>query len=274
MPELPEVETTRRGLAPHVLGQTIKVAVVRNPALRWAVPAHLAKTLAGGRIKRIERRAKYLLLNIEGHKPGWLILHLGMSGSLRIVPASEPPGPHDHFDLALANGRAMRLRDPRRFGAVLWAEDDALAHPLLAHLGVEPLSDAFTGDYLYAETRSRTAAIKLVLMDAHLVVGVGNIYASEALFEAGINPKLPARRLGRERCARLVTAVQNTLQRAIAAGGSSLRDFVGADGEPGYFQQQYFVYGRTDEACRLCGQPIRQIRQGQRSTFYCPRCQK
>lgn len=273
MPELPEVETTRRGLAPHVLDQTIRAVTVRNPALRWPVPAQLAKILPGGRIQRIERRAKYLLLRIEGKKPGWLILHLGMSGSLRIVSASEPPGAHDHFDLALNNGRAMRLRDPRRFGAVLWTENDVLAHPLLAQLGPEPLSDAFSGEYLYAETRSRSAAIKLALMDAHLVVGVGNIYASEALFEAGINPKLPARRLGRERLARLAETVKDTLARAIQAGGSTLRDFVGATGEPGYFQQQYFVYGRTGEPCRRCGQPVRQIRQGQRSTFYCPRCQ-
>jgi formamidopyrimidine-DNA glycosylase len=274
MPELPEVETTRRGLAPHVVGQTIRAVIVRNPALRWPVPPQLAKILPGGRIERIERRAKYLLLRIEGKKPGWLILHLGMSGSLRIVQASEPAGVHDHFDLVLNNGRAMRLRDPRRFGAVLWTEDDVLAHPLLAQLGPEPLSDAFTGDYLYAETRSRSAAIKLVLMDAHLVVGVGNIYASEALFEAGINPKLPARRLGRERLARLAKTVKDTLARAIQAGGSTLRDFVGATGEPGYFQQQYFVYGRTNEPCRRCRQAIRQIRQGQRSTFYCARCQR
>ena len=280
MPELPEVETTRRGLAPHVVGQTIRAVTVRNPALRWPVPAQLAQILPGGRIERIERRAKYLLLKIEGKQPGWLILHLGMSGSLRIVQADEPPGPHDHFDLvlnsgdlALTDGRAMRLRDPRRFGAVLWAEADVLTHPLLAHLGPEPLSEGFTGDYLYAATRSRSAAIKLALMDAHLVVGVGNIYASEALFEAGINPKLAARRLGRERLARLAEAVKGTLARAIQAGGSSLRDFVGATGEPGYFQQQYYVYGRAGAPCRRCRQPIRQIRQGQRSTFYCPHCQ-
>lgn len=275
MPELPEVETTRRGLAPHIVGQTIRSIVVRNPALRWEVPLHLPRTLPGGVVQGIERRGKYLLLRIEGNKqPGWLILHLGMSGSLRIVTADAAPGPYDHFDLVLANGRALRLRDPRRFGAVLWEEGDVLRHALLAHLGVEPLSDAFSGDQLHAETRARSAAIKLVLMDAHLVVGVGNIYANEALFEAGINPKLPARRLGRERCWRLVEAVKHTLRRAIKAGGSSLRDFVGADGEPGYFQQQYFVYGRTGQPCRRCGQPIRQIRQGQRSTFYCPRCQR
>jgi formamidopyrimidine-DNA glycosylase len=274
MPELPEVETTRRGLAPHVVGQTIRAVVVRNPALRWPVPGDLDARLRGGTISGIDRRGKYLLLRIEGRTPGWLMVHLGMSGSLRVVHAESAPGPHDHFDLALADGHALRLRDPRRFGAVLWVEGDPARHPLLAHLGVEPLSDAFSGDFLYRQTRARNAAIKLVLMDAHLVVGVGNIYANEALFEAGINPKLPARRLGPERCARLVAAVRHTLRRAIKAGGSSLRDFVGADGEPGYFQQQYFVYGRAGEACRRCGGPIRQIRQGQRSTFYCPRCQR
>ncbi len=274
MPELPEVETTRRGLAPHVAGQTIRAVIVRNPALRWPIPAQLPATLSGATIAGIDRRGKYLLLRIEARTPGWLILHLGMSGSLRIVPADSAPGPYDHFELALADGRALRLRDPRRFGAVLWVGGNAARHPLLDHLGVEPLSEAFTGDFLYAHTRRRSAAIKPVLMDAHLVVGVGNIYANEALFEAGINPRLPARRLGRERCARLVAAVRHTLRRAIRAGGSSLRDFVGADGEPGYFQQQYFVYGRTGEACRTCGGPIRQIRQGQRSTFYCPRCQR
>jgi len=275
MPELPEVETTRRGLAPHVVGQSIRSAIVRHPALRWPVPAHLGRILDGGVVRAIERRGKYLLLRVEGNRtPGWLILHLGMSGSLRIVDAGSPAGPHDHVDLVLADGRALRLRDPRRFGAVLWETGDIAQHALLAHLGVEPLSGAFSGDYLYAASRNRGAAIKLALMDAHLVVGVGNIYANEALFEAGINPKLPARRLGRERCARLVAAVKNTLRRAIRAGGSSLRDFVGADGEPGYFQQQYFVYGRADAPCRRCGAPIRQIRQGQRSTFYCPRCQR
>jgi formamidopyrimidine-DNA glycosylase len=274
MPELPEVETTRRGLAPHVVDRSIAAVVVRNPALRWPVPATLAKQLPGGKISSIERRGKYLLLRVSGcAHSGWLILHLGMSGSLRIVDADMPPGAHDHFDLVLDNDRALRLRDPRRFGAVLWVSGDSPSHPLLDHLGVEPLSDAFNGDYLYRHTRGRSAAIKLVLMDAQLVVGVGNIYANEALFEAGVNPKLPARRLGPARCATLVAAVQNTLRRAIRAGGSTLRDFVGADGEPGYFQQQYFVYGRADAPCRCCGQPVRQIRQGQRSTYYCPRCQ-
>jgi formamidopyrimidine-DNA glycosylase len=275
MPELPEVETTRRGLAPHVLGQAIKAAVVRNPALRWTVPAHLTEILQGRTIHSIERRGKYLLFEITGARhPGWLILHLGMSGSLRIVGADTPPGPHDHFDLQLGSGSVLRLRDPRRFGAVLWTQDDVLRHPLLAHLGVEPLSDDFNGARLHAASRSRSAAIKVALMDARLVVGVGNIYANEALFEAGINPKTPARRLGPARCERLAEAIKSTLHRAIQAGGSSLRDFVGANGNPGYFQQQYFVYGRTGEPCRQCGRPIRQIRQGSRSTFYCPHCQK
>lgn len=274
MPELPEVETTRRGLLPHVAGRTIEQVTVREPRLRWPVPRDLSQRLAGARVAGIERRGKYLLFRIDARFPGWLLVHLGMSGSLRIVPADTPPGPHDHVDLRLDTGRLLRLRDPRRFGAVLWHAGEADRHPLLAHQGVEPLSPAFTGGWLYDRTRSREAAIKPVLMDAGLVVGVGNIYANEALFQAGIDPRLPARRLGRARCARLVEAVRETLTRAIEAGGSSLRDFVDADGQPGYFQHQYAVYGRAGEPCRRCGGPVRHLRQGNRSTFFCPRCQR
>ena len=271
MPELPEVETTRRGLAPHLEGQTIKDVVIRHPQLRWPVPQELKSLLPDKRILQIKRRAKYLLIETEA---GWVIAHLGMSGSMRIVPASIAPGKHDHFDLVLQNGQVMRLSDPRRFGAILWAGADPLQHPLLKELGMEPMTADFTSEKLYATFRSRSAAIKLVIMDSHVVVGVGNIYASEALFAAGINPKTPAQRLSRERVQRLHVAINTTLQRAIKAGGSTLRDFVKADGAPGYFQLQAAVYGKAGEPCPKCGAAIKQIKQGQRSSFYCPRCQR
>jgi formamidopyrimidine-DNA glycosylase len=275
MPELPEVETTRRGLAPHLLGREIRSVVVRNRHLRWPLPRGIEERLRGGRITGLSRRGKYLLMEIRrADAAGWLILHLGMSGSLRVVDAASLADRHDHLDLVLDDDHRLRLRDPRRFGAVLWTEDALASHPLLAHLGVEPLSSAFTGAYLYARTRKRTAAVKLVLMDAGLVVGVGNIYANEALFAAAIDPRTPANRLGAKRCARLVAAIRHTLRRAIAAGGSTLRDFVGADGRPGYFQQQYAVYGRAGEPCPRCGRRVKQIRQGGRSTFFCPGCQR
>jgi formamidopyrimidine-DNA glycosylase len=271
MPELPEVETTLRGLAPHLSGQTVKDIVIRHPQLRWPIPAELPALLRGHTIRHLWRRAKYLLV---GFDHGTLILHLGMSGSLRMLPADTPPQPHEHFDLVLQNGMAMRLRDPRRFGAVLWHEGDVAAHPLLAALGPEPLEKEFDGDYLYRATRKRKTAIKLLLMDNHVVVGVGNIYANEALFRAGIKPQLAAGKLSRERCALLVKAIREVLRAAIRKGGSSLRDFVQSDGSPGYFQQEYFVYGRSGEPCRRCGTTIRQLRQGQRASFCCPACQR
>ena len=271
MPELPEVETTRRGLAPHLEGQTIQAAIIRHPTLRWPIPPQLPHLLPGVQLKQIQRRAKYLLFDTAA---GWLIVHLGMSGSLRVLPANTPAGKHDHFDLVFANGQAMRLHDPRRFGAVLWIETDPHTHPLLATLGVEPMTPNFTAEKFYQDTRSRSAPIKQVLMDSHVVVGVGNIYASEALFSAGINPKTQARRLSLARVQRLCDAVNTTLERAIRAGGSSLRDFVKINGELGYFQLDAAVYGRSGEPCRQCGTPIRQIRQGQRSTFYCVVCQR
>lgn len=270
MPELPEVETTLRGLVRPMVGRQVARVAVRNPALRWPVPANLDALLAGRTVRQLSRRAKYLLVHFDH---GVLILHLGMSGRLCHLAQDEPPSKHDHFDLLLDNGAVVRLRDPRRFGAVLWVEGDPLQHPLLRHLGPEPLEAAFDGGYLYQAIRSRTAPIKNVIMDAHLVVGVGNIYASESLFRARINPKLPANRLSRPRCARLVQEIRATLRDAIDAGGSSLRDFFGADGNPGYFQQSYFVYARTGEPCRVCGTSIRTVRQGQRSTFFCPHCQ-
>ncbi len=270
MPELPEVETTMRGLERPLAGRCVTHAVVRNPALRWPVPANLDALLCGRPVRGLSRRAKYLLVHFDH---GTLILHLGMSGRLCHLAQDEPPGKHDHVDLMLDNGAVVRLRDPRRFGAVLWSEGDVMRHPLLSHLGPEPLEDGFNGDYLHRAIQGRSAPIKNVIMDAHLVVGVGNIYASESLFRARISPKAPANRLTKPRCERLVHEIKATLGDAIKAGGSSLRDFFGADGNPGYFQQQYFVYGRTGEPCRVCGSPIRSIRQGQRSTFYCPQCQ-
>ena len=271
MPELPEVETTLRGLAPHLDGQRIADVTIRHPHLRWPIPKNLPRLLRGQTIRALHRRAKYLLLAFDH---GTLILHLGMSGSLRILPADTPIEKHDHFDLLLANGLLMRLRDPRRFGAVLWHAGDPAQHPLLARLGPEPLLENFHADHLCRATRKRGAAIKLVIMDARVVAGVGNIYANEALFRAGIRPQLDAGKLSKPRCARLVQTIRETLTEAIALGGSSLRDFVNSSGEPGYFQQHYFVYGRAGEPCRACGAAIKQIRQGQRSSFYCPVCQK
>jgi formamidopyrimidine-DNA glycosylase len=270
MPELPEVETTLRGLERPLAGRSIAAVVVRNPALRWPVPANLHELLAGRPIRSLSRRAKYLLIHFDH---GTLILHLGMSGRLRHLAAYETPEKHDHVDLVLDNGALVRLRDPRRFGAVLWAEDP-LQHSVLSALGVEPLQEVFSGEWLYRNIRTRSAAIKLVVMDGRLVVGVGNIYASESLFRAGINPQTAANKLSLARCERLVREIKATLADAIVAGGSSLRDFFGADGNPGYFQQSYFVYGRTGEPCRVCGTSIKLIKQGQRSTFYCPRCQR
>ena len=273
MPELPEVETTRRGLSPHLEGATITDVVTRCARLRWPVPDDLP--LRGQTILTLRRRAKYLLLDCG---TGTLILHLGMSGSLRILPFDTPAEKHDHFDLVLNNGRLMRLRDPRRFGAVLWHEGDVNAHPLLARLGPEPLADSygehtFDARYLYQATRGRSVSIKQFIMDSHVVVGVGNIYASEALFSAGISPRLKAGKLSLARCVKLVEAIRATLSAAIEAGGSTLRDFVNASGNPGYFQQQHWVYGRAGEPCRICGAPIMQIKQGQRSSFYCENCQ-
>lgn len=274
MPELPEVEVTRRGIEPHLAGRRIAGVTVRNPNLRWPVPPNLGSTLAGLKICEVTRRAKYLLL-VCG--TGTLILHLGMSGSLRLLPASSPitpPEKHDHFDLILNDGNILRLKDPRRFGAVLWETGDILQHPLLAELGPEPLTENFNGSVLHEKMRGRSASIKEVIMNSHIVVGVGNIYASEALFRAGINPKIAAGKIGLERCEKLAQAIKRTLHLAIEAGGSSLRDFVNSDGNPGYFQQQYWVYDRSEQPCRKCATPIRQIKQGQRSSFYCPRCQK
>ena len=274
MPELPEVEITRRGIEPFLAGNIITGVAVRNRRLRWPVPRDLAERVTGSRIGRVARRGKYIVIDCaRSGKNGCLILHLGMSGSLRIVASATPPQAHDHFDLLLGK-RLMRLRDPRRFGAVLWEQGPIELHPLLAGLGVEPLEDAFTGSVLHASTRGRKVAIKLALMNASIVVGVGNIYANESLFHARIDPRTPAGRVSLARCNELVAAIKSTLNKALDAGGSSLRDFVHSDGASGYFQQQYTVYDRTGLPCRVCGTAIRSIRQGQRSTFFCGSCQK
>lgn len=269
MPELPEVEVTRRGLVPQLAGRVISGVEVRQARLRWPVPADLG-LLAGRKVRDIGRRGKYLLIDCSG---GHLIVHLGMSGSLRVVPSGTPAGKHDHFDLQLGD-RVLRLRDPRRFGAVLWTAGDVGAHRLIAHLGIEPLSRDFNAARLHALTRGHRTPIKLFVMDAKRVVGVGNIYANESLYVAGIHPRTRAGRLSAERCARLSAAIKETLRAAIRAGGSSLRDFVGADGRPGYFQKRYWVYDRSGQACRRCRSPVRRIVQGQRSTFFCACCQR
>jgi len=269
MPELPEVEVTRRGLATQLTGRVISGVAVREARLRWPIPRDVL-ALAGRTVKAIRRRGKYLLVDCgDGH----LILHLGMSGSLRVLPPGTPAQKHDHFDLVLGD-RVLRLRDPRRFGAVLWIAGDPHAHPLLAHLGVEPLSRALNPRRLHALTRAHRTAIKQFLMDGRRIVGVGNIYANESLFRARINPRKAAQRLSARDCERLVKSIKDTLRAAIRAGGSTLRDFVGADGAAGYFQQRYWVYDRAGKKCRRCGALIRKLLQGQRSTYYCPTCQK
>jgi len=265
---------TRRGVAPHLEGSIVRDVILRHSGLRWPFPEGLKQMLSGRTICGTGRRGKYLLIFFEH---GTLIVHLGMSGHLRILPLGSPAQKHDHFDLVLANKQIMRLTDPRRFGAVLWHanEQGELAHhPLLKTLGVEPLDDVFLAQVLYLGTRRRPAPIKQVLLAGDIVVGVGNIYASESLFEAGIHPATPARRIGRKRYEKLAQAIRRILTVAIERGGSTLRDFIGADGQAGYFQQSYFVYDRAGQSCRKCGAIVRQIKQGQRSTFYCVNCQK
>jgi len=269
MPELPEVEVTRRGIADQVEGQRLDYAVLRAPTLRYPVPTGLAKKLAGRTLVAVKRRGKYLLLDFDG---GHLLIHLGMSGSLRFVAHSAPPAKHDHADFVFG-GRVLRFTDPRRFGAILWLTGDPLQHALLAKLGIEPLTPEFTGRWLQQALYGKAMGIKPALMDGALVVGVGNIYAAESLFDAGIDPRRPAGRVSLARLERLVPVIQQTLEAAIAAGGSTLRDFCGPEGM-GDFQVQHKVYGRAGEPCVQCGAPIKTIRQGQRSTFFCPRCQR
>lgn len=275
MPELPEVEVCRRGLLPDVVGRTIRRAVLRTPRLRHELPPELAGILAGRRVVDIRRRGKYLLFDCRGADgDGWLILHLGMTGNLRFVPAESPAGRHDHVDLELDH-TVLRFSDPRRFGTLAWHPGQAPErHPLLARLGVEPLSPEFTGEWLRAALSRRLAPVKPVLMDAGTVVGIGNIYASESLFRAGISPLRAASRIGPDRCRALARHVRETLEDAIAAGGSSIRDYVHSDGGAGCFQVDCFVYDRAGQPCRRCGGTVRQIRQAGRSTFYCPGCQR
>ncbi|MFN0160848.1 MAG: bifunctional DNA-formamidopyrimidine glycosylase/DNA-(apurinic or apyrimidinic site) lyase [Burkholderiales bacterium] len=277
MPELPEVEVTRQGIAPHLAGRRIDAVVVRNHRLRWPIDAYLPSILAGLRLAAVGRRGKYLLLSCErqGKAAGTLIVHLGMSGSLRIVAPHTPAARHAHFDL-VAGDAVLRLTDPRRFGAVLWhpaGGGPVAGHPLLAKLGVEPFSDAFTPELMHARTRGRRVSIKQALLAGEIVVGVGNIYASEALFRSGIRPQTSAGRVSLARFGRLVVEVRRVLAMAIKKGGSTLKDFSRSDGEPGSFQLEYRVYDRAGLPCRVCATPIRRLIQGQRSTFFCPRCQ-
>lgn len=272
MPELPEVETTRRGILPHVAGARVEQVVVRESRLRWPVPAGLSDVLSGQRIRTVDRRAKYLLFRTDA---GSLLLHLGMSGSLQVVPAPVPPPQrHDHVDLLLENGACLRYTDPRRFGSLHWLAPDAPPHRLLAHLGPEPLDPAFSGDLLFQRSRGRRSSVKSFVMDGRIVVGVGNIYASEALFLAGISPVRAAGRVGLARYCRLALAIRQVLEAAIAAGGTTLRDFVGVGGQPGYFRQQLRVYGRAGEPCLVCGTPVCQRLIAQRATYHCPACQR
>ncbi len=300
MPELPEVETTRRGLAPHLVGRRVKAVTLRRPDLRWPIPPEIVELLPGQRIDAVRRRAKYLLLDTAA---GSALLHLGMSGSLRVLPATTPIGPHDHVDLSIGAGRGqparvLRFNDPRRFGCLLWQAAGEV-HPLLRGLGPEPLpeamradagwparsdlaspggagagGEAFDGDYLFARSRGRKAPVKSFLMDQRIVVGVGNIYAAEALFAAGISPLRAAGRVSRDRYRHLAQAVQRILASAIDRGGTTLRDFLAPDGAPGYFEQELSAYGRGGAPCPACGRPLRQARIGQRATVWCGHCQR
>ncbi len=270
MPELPEVETSRRGIAPWVVDREVRGVVVRDRRLRWPVPGEIDRMLPGQVIQSLTRRAKYLLFETNA---GTAMLHLGMSGSLRIIDADEPAGKHDHVDILFDSGKALRFRDPRRFGSLLWTEKPR-EHSLLRYLGPEPLSPEFDGDYLWRKARGRRVGIKQFIMNSTVVVGVGNIYASEALFLAGIHPKRRADRISSLRMASLADAIRTVLRKAIAAGGTTLRDFHGGNGEPGYFRQKLEVYGRDGEPCRRCDRAISVVVLGQRSTFYCKACQR
>lgn len=270
MPELPEVETTLRGIEPHLLNQQVARVIVRDPRLRWPVPPEVNKA-EGQQIVSLDRRGKYLLLKLQ---QGGLILHLGMSGSLRILQQPLAPEKHDHIDVEMQNGVCLRFNDPRRFGAFLWVDGEMHSHALLRDLGPEPLSNEFTTDYLYQRSRGRNVAIKNFIMNGHIVVGVGNIYASESLFMAGIHPQRAAGKISRQRYEGLVAAIRDVLDRAIKQGGTTLRDFVNSDGAPGYFAQELLVYDRADSDCFQCSSSIRQKVIGQRSSYYCPACQR
>lgn len=271
MPELPEVEIISRGIAPYVLGETVTDVIVRNRRLRWPVPGQLRKKLIGQSIEKITRRAKYTVFHTG---QGCMLIHLGMSGSLRIITGNQSPGKHDHIDIVFASGRCLRFRDPRRFGSIHWTGDAPLQHKLLRYLGPEPLSEELSGDYLFKKSRKRTQSVKTFIMDSHIVAGVGNIYANEALFTAGIHPQRKAGNISKLRYEKLAAAIRQVLQQALAKGGTTLRDFVNGEGAPGYFRPELKVYGRAGEPCVICNSIIRVIRIGQRSTFYCPLCQR
>jgi len=271
MPELPEVEVTCRGIAPHITHQTMSKAIVRQRQLRWPIPHDFAKMVQGQPIIAVKRRAKYLLLSTTN---GTIIIHLGMSGRLKLVPIDLPADKHDHVDLLFNNKTILRYTDPRRFGAILWTKDDPLTHPLLKDLGPEPLEKKFTADYLFAQTKNRRIPVKTFIMTNQIVVGVGNIYANEALFMAGIHPQRPAHLLTYQECEILVKAIKVILKKAIKEGGTTLRDFFNSDGKPGYFQQTLRVYGRHEQPCVVCGQVLQSITQGQRRTVFCGVCQK
>ena len=270
MPELPEVETTRRGIEPHVVGHKVTNVIVRDRRLRWAIPPDFEKRLVGGTIAGMRRRAKYLLMDFDS---GCLLVHLGMSGSLRIVVPQEQPRKHDHVDIKFDNGLILRYHDPRRFGSMHWLSGDS--HALLDHLGREPFAGAFDGEYLYQQARRRSSAVKPFIMDAKIVVGVGNIYANEALFMAGIRPDRPANRVSKVRYDALATAIKDVLATAIEVGGTTLRDFVGGDGKAGYFAQSLQVYGRGGEFCYRCkAKRLKEIRQSNRTSVFCVACQR
>jgi formamidopyrimidine-DNA glycosylase len=270
MPELPEVETVRQGITPHIMHHAISQVILRRKNLRWPIPSNLPELLQGHSIISVERRGKYILLNFAH---GTLILHLGMSGVLRITNSTVPAAKHDHVDIEFTNGICLRFTDPRRFGCVLWTEEDSTQHRLLAHLGPEPLTRAFSAKYLYERTRNKSVAIKLLLMNHEQVVGVGNIYANEALFLAQVHPKRAANKLTLTDCQRLVTAVKKILRQAIAHGGTTLKDFSQSDGKPGYFRHELAVYGRAGEHCYDCASPLKSLRLNNRATVYCPSCQ-
>ena len=271
MPELPEVETTRRGIAPALENQRIEALIVRERRLRWPVPAGLELKLHGQSVTSFSRRAKYLLLETPA---GTAMIHLGMSGSMRIVARGDVPEKHDHFDIVTAAHDIIRYNDPRRFGSLLWAGAKPAEHPLLAELGPEPLEPDFTTEHLWQSARGRQVTIKQHIMNGKIVVGVGNIYASEALFRAGIHPKRAAGRVAKLRMAKLIAAIQSVLGEAIQQGGTTLRDYRGGDGKPGYFKQQLNVYERSGKPCKSCGSEIKRIVQGQRATYYCSQCQR
>lgn len=274
MPELPEVETTKRGIAPHITDNSVTDVKIRQPKLRWPVPSDLAQILMGKSLTSVERRAKYLLLYFNHQRQHALMIHLGMSGSLRICSPNESPLKHDHADILFSNGNCLRYSDPRRFGCILWLESAPQEHPLLQHLGLEPLSEEFNGQYLWDKSRGKQVAVKQFVMDQKIVTGIGNIYASEALFMAGIRPTRAAGKVSKTKYDVFVDAAKMILERSITQGGTTLRDFVGGDGKPGYFAQQLLVYGKKGKPCPTCKTLLKEVRLSNRSSVYCPTCQR